>query len=929
MRILNQCRTLGLGGLLALLLAAPATGQNEGGRIVGRVVDARTGEAVSGARVTLVGSNVGTESGLDGRYSLSAVSAAVHSIRVTFIGYAPKTVEGVNVPVAGSVELNVSMTRAAIQLSNITVEAEMERGSVGAALDQQRTAVGVVNSTTAEQIAKSPDSDAAQAVQRVSGVTVRDGKYVFVRGLGERYTTTSLNGARVPSPEPEKKEVPLDLFPSNLLESITTSKTFTPDQPGDFSGAQVNLKTRSFPADRILQLSVTGGWNASATGKTTPRPISTGREWLALAAGERQLSDDLTGTSDFTRLSRTDINSLIRSIPSDWTYVPGNAPPNLSVGLSFGGEDPILGHRFGYTGALTYSRAEEYRGNEDRARAVAGDILGTPKPYNPFSGSTSQTGVLWGGLFNMSTYLGRNTKIDFNNTYDRSATNLAHEDWGTLEEFQQVDSLRRTSLDYVERMIRSHQLRGEHQLGERNDVSWSFTASAVSRVEPDRSDIAYGYEFAPTGERLPLAWLGFIPEAAKRTTADLHENGLSGDLNYALSLGPLDRPTTIRIGGAHRHTKRDAFSASYNLRAVGLNSTQRAASPEALFYGVYTEADSAKIVLEPNSVGGTYTAEDNVSAGYLMAEVPLGSHVRAIGGARIERWKLQMGVQPTSRSMVEIDRENTDLLPSLALNISLSDNHTLRLSASQTLSRPEYRELAPVSYRDMLGEREVFGDSSLVRTLVQNFDLRWEWYPGFNEVISLAGFAKRFDNPIERIDVATSGVSQLSFINAASAFNYGVEMELRKGLGFLAEPLQPLAVLTNVTLMRSRINTSNSTLSALTNDKRPMVGQAPYVVNAGLSYTSYSSPVSLTALYNVVGRRITYAAVTPIKVDTYEEPRQQLDFSARFPLYRGVSAKVDATNLLDSAYEERQGDVIRFRYKTGRAFSLGITWDLW
>jgi TonB-dependent receptor len=309
-----------------------------------------------------------------------------------------------------------------------------------------------------------------------------------------------------------------------------------------------------------------------------------------------------------------------------------------------------------------------------------------------------------------------------------------------------------------------------------------------------------------------------------------------------------------------------------------------------------------------------------------MADIPLGNWLTLVGGARLEHWALAMDVQPTSGALVPISRSNSDVLPSLAMNAKLSENQTLRLSAALSLARPEYRELAPISYRDMLGEREVFGDSSLIRTLVQNYDMRWEWYPTPDEVVSIAVFAKHFTHPIEQIDVATSGVSQLSFINAQSANNYGVELELRKGLGFMG--MWPFAVFSNVTLMRSRINTSNSNLSALTNDKRPMVGQAPYVVNAGLSYQSTSGATSATLLYNVVGARISSAAVIPITVDTYERPRHVLDFSFRFPISWGMSAKLDAKNLLDSPYEERQGDVVRYRFTTGRSFSVGVNWSL-
>ena len=287
-----------------------------------------------------------------------------------------------------------------------------------------------------------------------------------------------------------------------------------------------------------------------------------------------------------------------------------------------------------------------------------------------------------------------------------------------------------------------------------------------------------------------------------------------------------------------------------------------------------------------------------------------------------------MDAEPTSRAVINILRTNTDVLPSIALNATLSENQALRFSASQTLARPEYRELAPISYRDMLGDREQFGDSSLVRTLVQNFDLRWEWYPNPSELLSLGFFAKRFDKPIEAVDVATSGASALGYVNAESATNYGVELEMRKNLDFLSEAFTQYSIFANATLMRSRINTGNAHLSALSNNQRPMVGQAPYVVNAGISYATESGRTSATLLYNVVGRRISSAAVVPIKVDIYETPRHLVDFSIRVGLSEGISAKLDAKNLLDTGFEERQGNVIRYAYKTGRSMSVGFTWKI-
>ncbi|MEZ4585161.1 MAG: carboxypeptidase regulatory-like domain-containing protein [Gemmatimonadales bacterium] len=380
----NRFRAVLFGLVPGLLMSFPTIGVGQAGRIVGKVIDGETGQPISGAQVVLLNGTARATSGVGGRYALEEVPSGTQSIQVRSIGYTAKTVSGISVPAGGTVSQDVSISATVFEIAELTVSAELERGSVAAALDEQRTSIGVTNATTAEQMAKSPDSDAAQAVQRVSGVTVNDGKYVFVRGLGERYTTTSLNGARVPSPEPEKKVVPLDLFPADLLDAITISKTFTPDQSGDFSGAEVNLRTRSFPADRVFKVSFSSGFNHLSTGKSILAAPTAGREWLALAASRRTLPTSLTSITDFSRLTPGDINGLIRDLPSDWSYREANGAPNVSGGLSFGGEDPVFGQRIGYVGSLTYSRSTELRDGEIRARAVPGDAAGTPVPTTSF-----------------------------------------------------------------------------------------------------------------------------------------------------------------------------------------------------------------------------------------------------------------------------------------------------------------------------------------------------------------------------------------------------------------------------------------------------------------------------------------------------------------------------------------------------------------
>ncbi|HEX8905040.1 MAG TPA: carboxypeptidase regulatory-like domain-containing protein, partial [Longimicrobiaceae bacterium] len=373
--------------LLALALPLAAAAQQTG-QVTGRVLDAQTGRALPAARVSVQGTPIAAPAGVDGRYTLHGVPAGEHTLAVTLLGYAPKTLTGVRVAAGGATALDVTLSAQGIRLGGITATATRERGSVSRALDEQRTATGVVNSVTAEQIARSPDGDAAQAVQRVSGVTVQDGRYVFVRGLGERYTTTSLNGARIPSPEPERKVVPLDLFPSSLLSAITTSKTFTPDQPGDFSGAQVNIRTREAPARAFTTFSVSTGFSSAVTGKRLPFAPTVGQEWLGYGGAARRLPAILQYTDLGGRLTADDRNRLISSMRNAWSPRQEAGKPNGSASLSFGGSTDVLGRELGLVASGTYSHVYEAHVGQVRATAQP-DAEGNAVEASRFTGRSA------------------------------------------------------------------------------------------------------------------------------------------------------------------------------------------------------------------------------------------------------------------------------------------------------------------------------------------------------------------------------------------------------------------------------------------------------------------------------------------------------------------------------------------------------------
>jgi hypothetical protein len=907
--------------LAGLVAAAPrvATAQEAVGRITGRVLDTETGQPIAGAGVQVAGSTLGAMSGVDGRFLIVRVPAGTIDLSVRRIGYAQKSITGIVLPAGGSIEQDVTLSAAKVELTAVTVSAAAERGSVNAALDAQRTATGIVNAITAEQISKSPDGDAAKAIQRVSGVTVQDGRSVFVRGLGERYTVTSLNGARMPSPEPEKRFVPLDMFPAGLLQSINVAKTFTPDLSGDFSGASVDIQTREFPARRSVTFSSSLGLNDLATGRALVAAPSAGGEWLGLGAGSRPLPGALSSAQSIAQLTnRPAMNGAINGLRNSWTPTQQTGLPNGSLGVSVGGQDPLFGLRIGYLASLTYSASQEVRADAYFANPVQRD--GRPQVLESWTGAGSTLSSTWGGMFNLSSLVSANTRLSLNNTYTRSADNEARRSVGQSFEFS-LATVERNTLRYVERAIRSTQLKGEHSFaGGQTQLDWTASTAGVVRREPDRADLVY----AQFGTGQPFRWTDGDPNVARRTFADLEESNLSFGVNAKRTFGERVDGFTLKAGALVRSTDRDALNRQFAIISTFVPDADAFRPAEELFDGRFTGANDNIFNVLNVSEDGIYTAAERLGAGYAMAELPVGDRIRLIGGARLEQARITVNTSLASGNFQTSVLENTDVLPALVLNIKTSDIGQLRASASQTLARPEYRELSPVQYLEVVGGQITSGNPNLVRTLIQSYDVKYELFPNAGEVLSIGVFAKRFDQPIERVDIATGGQPIVSFFNAAGARNFGVELEARKGLGLLGERFEPFAVFSNVTLMQSDIEIGEGA-SSNTNANRPMMGQAPWVVNAGLSYSGASSGLSATLLYSAVGARI-YAAGTIPFPDIYEQPRHLVDLSLRVPMGERWTWRVDARNLLDAPFRLTQGPVTREEYRLGRQLAFGLQW---
>ncbi|MEX0979605.1 MAG: TonB-dependent receptor, partial [Gemmatimonadota bacterium] len=605
-----------------------------------------------------------------------------------------------------------------------------------------------------------------------------------------------------------------------------------------------------------------------------------------------------------------EVNQVVNAFRNAWSVREQTGRPASSLGFSLGGSTLLSDRMLGYQLSGTHSYGSSASLEQRRARAGSGG-----SEFDRYDGESGSSSTLWGGLFNLGFEPAPHSRISLKNSYNRSADNEARLEEGVDENTR--SRVRVERLRYVERSVRSTQLTGEHQLGERQRFDWSLSSSGVSRREPDRSEFVTWLD-----PEVPVWFNDF--EGAVRSFASLSEHILEGEVNHQIGFGGPSRPHLLRFGGGYRDSRRDANSQGFRIQAYfwSEDDPRWQQSPEEFFDGRYAGEDDANFLLSRELSGGSYTASDRLVSGYGMVEYALTDRVGLLGGARIEHSDVRVLAENQLGQPALTEPSYTDVLPALTLNIDLAERQKLRFAASRTLARPEYRELAPITYREVLGGEQVIGNRDLERTLIQNYDVRWEWYPAAIEVFSVGVFGKRFSNPIEQRFLARSGTNTRTFENAASATNYGIELEAVKGLSFIAERLSPLSVFTNVTLMRSSVDTGDEG-----DEARAMVGQAPYVLNSGVTFSDPSRAVSATLLFNVVGERIVNARASGTQVDdVVERPRNVVDLSLRFPFFRSLSGKLDAKNLLDAPHEIVQGTVTREFHRTGRSFSVGFTW---
>ncbi|GAB5557790.1 MAG: TonB-dependent receptor [Schleiferiaceae bacterium] len=924
--------------LIALLSLTTLWAQN--GTVRGTVYDKDNGETMIGAAVTVEGvPGVAGGSDLDGAYTLS-LPAGTYTLKSSYISYQDVKITEVVVVEGEVTVIDFYLPSSTEMLGEVVVEAKASRNTENAVILMQKNATAVMDGISSQTIRKMGDSDAAGAIKRVTGVSVEGGKYVTVRGLGDRYSKTLLNGAEIPSLDPEKNAVQLDLFPTNLIDNMLVYKTFTADKPADFTGGLINLTTKDFPEKFTVQASAQLGFNEQSTMNSnflTYKGSST--DWLGYDNGTRSapanaesLPQDVSGF-----LGNLDQNrQTVQEFNPQMNSVQGSTPLNQSYSLSVGNQSTLFGKKVGFLAAGSYRyRSTGYdNGFVGRYTATSAENFQTLRQLNDQAWNES---VLWGLMFNGNIRLNDNNKLGFTYMRNQSGDKTARSLFGKWDEFSTIsptsnDYFYTQTLNWIERSIATYQLKGEHNIESWNHtkIDWISSYTNSSQDQPDLRYFAYDKE----GNTYQISSQAYQdPTRFFRSMDEVNwDNRINAETPFLLWN---DETAKLKFGGSYTTKKRNFQELQYDYIDYN-NSFNGSIEDFIAFDNIITSfSDTGYFMVSNRQLSNTYEGNQSVMGAYATADLPLTSKLKATAGVRFETTNIT--VESLNPNDAKGSISKFDILPGLNFTYSLNDLMNLRFGYSRTLARPTFRELAPFSSYLFAGDFTYVGNPNLDRTLIDNFDFRWEWYPAPGDFLSASAFYKRFNNPIERQVQPKAANQEITFLNVPEANVAGIELEARKLLGFISDENNQFKVGANVSLIYARTTVDEEEYQArlVTNPNasrtRPMYGQSPYIVNAYTSYTNTKSNFSTTLSFNQFGERLMFVSRGAVP-DVYEQPRPQLDLTLEKGIGEHFTIGVKAQNLLNPdnyMTHEFNGESYDFaRFTTGRVYSIKVKYLL-
>ena len=824
-----------------------------------------------------------------------------------------------------SAERAVSIAEILETLSEIKVSATGVSQQTQAT-EEERSSSQVAEVINAEQMKRGGDSEASGALKRVTGLSVVGGKFIYVRGMGERYSSVLLNGAQIPSPDPTRRVVPLDLFPTEVLDSVVVQKSYSPDMPGEFGGGTVMLRTKEPGRKPTAKISFGLGFQSGTTFKDGLRYRGGNRDWLGFDR-VRELPDAVVSLSPNGRpiSSSNSTPEQLRQATIALTGLGFNTrkekvSPNANFSASASRAFEVSDIQFSILGALRSSN--DWQSNQEIRRSYGSSNSGSVLLTEFNRDVTERQGTLTGFVSTNATF-GDGQRLQYTSMVLRQSTDQTQIDLGYRE--TPTDIVQTTELEWVENSLIANQLGGEHYFANLHELAlnWQVTDARASRSSPAKRTYTYeqiGNEF----------FFSRGSSGSQIAYDELDDKSREYRLGFSVPFVLSDESSLTLSSGISRLEKdRDArlrrFTLSARSSAVVAPAIGRL-TPDQIFVPANIGPNGYQLLEVTRSLDN-YVADQSLDSLFLNADWVFGEHWRFIGGVRREANNQNIATfdigSPNLAPLIS-GADTTDWLPAFGSTYIFDETQQqIRFNFGRSVSRPDFREYSPAPFLDPILDIESFGNPNLKQAKIDNFDLRWERYFDGDESLSAALFYKRFDQPIERVSVAGTG-GLLSYENAESAKNIGIEFDGFMRLERFHSNLSDFFASANVAAIESKVDLG-AVGATQTSRNRPLQGQSKYLANIQFGYNPEGGNWQATALYNVAGRRISQVGVLGL-ADVFEEPLHQLDLTARYQFAPEWNVAFKLKNILDQAVEFTQDGQITRRYSPGIEAGFTIEW---
>lgn len=898
--------------LLIIFLFIGSTAFAQKGIITGKVVHSQTGLPLSGDTITLIEKNIFTISDQNGVFTFEKLQAGNYSVKCKRKGYVEKIVTDITLGENESKEINISLSIAAKQLKGAVIAAQRVKGAgetVATLLVAQKNSASVSDGVSAETIKKTPDKSSSDVIKRVTGASIQNDKFAIIRGLNDRYNASFINGAPLPSTESDRKAFAYDIFPSGIIDNLVIFKTATPDKTAEFGGGIIEITTKATSSKPVTVISVSQGYNSLITGKNRfVSEMKGSRDWLGLDDGTRALPSGIPADKQgFINSSTADKLGYAKEFGKyKWGIKEVDTKPNMSLQIVKSLNVKLKEKQFiSSLFSVSYNKSNSFVNGERNSYNGNGSNIGDPN-YTPiqerkYNDSLYNEEVIWSALANIGIKINNKNNISWKNNMSINTDNTLVKRAGyneyTIDSTNKVKEIFR---NFVSDRIINSQLIGDHQIGKHNTkVNWQVAYSEVDRRTPfqavsssngltsDNPGIHGNMVSASSQENIQSAKLD-ITQPFKL---------FEGSQNiFKMGVGHIarERNYSNRVLGFAKATSNNPYEVDYSILNLPYDQiflTQN--------LGLLSNGKATILVNDATVPNSAYDASSSTSHAYLMNDQRY-KKFRLIYGLRMESFNQKLVAAQRGLGAININYTKVDFCPSANLVYSSSEKTNIRFSYSKTLNRPEYRELANFGFPEYLSGFFVSGDSTLKRASINNFDVRYEIFPGRAQLFSVSAFHKAITNPIE-FSTSSFYTSEARYVQSKSATISGAEVEFRVLLSTIFARKNEKSLLNNFTLSgngtitRSQVTLGN-TLDSITS--RALQGQSPYMINFALSYSDDSSGLSSTISLNRIGERLAIAG-SNVLPEFYDNERTVIDFQiAKTFLDNKLELKFNARDLL-------------------------------